>query len=493
MIYGTLLYESLSIGSVFAIAFALVIAFVLLVVFSTGEYNLKEWFFFIFRKKILITENESEQIGEYLKEIHYFNQLSLAGKERFISRTHFVMKRIRFSSSNVFELTLKNKVLIASSIVQITFGLKHFYIHTITHIRIFQKEIMNPRTRQQFYGLMFTSGKMYLSWERFQRGIQISNDGVNLGLHETTHGLLILLKHHKLNFDEFEFMLEGWYKMAERHIVSNDNKEGFFRKYASANRDEFFSVLVENFFERPAEFKQLMPVLYDEVCVYFYQDPLNASNDFRINLRQEALVADPAAGKDGSVKPLNLIQDKWHWSFTVIVLMGYFSFVANIIIKDYIASSFITIFIAYLIAFPIVYRLLRKPFIASGRMGKRNYTVMSIFSMSPVIVMLLMVLSIAIPVSGEISEKYTVKSAVKTLGIVYSSGDISFLEKKTTYYELDQDDSYSIPARSNISLYALTDTLVIKYHYGITGLKVFDGNASISAEKDTVPQNQYTP
>ena len=42
----------------------------------------------------------------------------------------------------------------------------------------------------------------------------------------------------------------------------NKDQNSFFRKYGSVNEHEFFSVVVENFFERPAELYEYNPKLY---------------------------------------------------------------------------------------------------------------------------------------------------------------------------------------------------------------------------------------
>jgi Mlc titration factor MtfA (ptsG expression regulator) len=47
----------------------------------------------------------------------------------------------------------------------------------------------------------------------------------------------------------------------------------FFRPYACANEHEFFSVAVENFFERSHDFKSVMPELYLIMTRLLNQDP----------------------------------------------------------------------------------------------------------------------------------------------------------------------------------------------------------------------------
>jgi hypothetical protein len=46
--------------------------------------------------------------------------------------------------------------------------------------------------------------------------------------------------------------------------------------YAATNREEFWAVCVENFFERPTSFKIQLPELYDAMCDLLNQDMLKS-------------------------------------------------------------------------------------------------------------------------------------------------------------------------------------------------------------------------
>lgn len=53
-----------------------------------------------------------------------------------------------------------------------------------------------------------------------------------------------------------------------------EDKDHFLRKYASTNREEFFAIAVENFFERPQQFSQTLPHLYTAMVHLLKQDTL---------------------------------------------------------------------------------------------------------------------------------------------------------------------------------------------------------------------------
>jgi hypothetical protein len=53
------------------------------------------------------------------------------------------------------------------------------------------------------------------------------------------------------------------------------------RDYAFVNKEEFFSVCVEYFFEVPEMLKQDKPELFAMLCRMLNQNPLNTTIDYR--------------------------------------------------------------------------------------------------------------------------------------------------------------------------------------------------------------------
>ena len=103
-----------------------------------------------------------------------------------------------------------------------------------------------------------------------------TGDGINLALHEMAHALRLenLIKNDEYNFINHEDLKEfdrlGKIETVKMHEGSAD----FFRKYATANSDEFFSIAIENFFERSAAFKVHNHELYMATAKVLRQDPL---------------------------------------------------------------------------------------------------------------------------------------------------------------------------------------------------------------------------
>jgi Mlc titration factor MtfA (ptsG expression regulator) len=67
--------------------------------------------------------------------------------------------------------------------------------------------------------------------------------------------------------DEFERL--AYLEMDHLHA----NESHFFRRYAFNNIEEFFAVAVENFFERPHQFRSELPHFYSLLARMFNQTP----------------------------------------------------------------------------------------------------------------------------------------------------------------------------------------------------------------------------
>jgi Mlc titration factor MtfA (ptsG expression regulator) len=116
-----------------------------------------------------------------------------------------------------------------------------------------------------------------LSWPAVEKGFQITNDGLNLSIHEFGHCLL--LENSKRSylsriFDEKE--LELWKIIAKSKISKiKSERSSILRDYAGTNLIEMFSVSLEVFFEKPNEFWRKEPELFNSMRKLLNQDPRN--------------------------------------------------------------------------------------------------------------------------------------------------------------------------------------------------------------------------
>ena len=104
----------------------------------------------------------------------------------------------------------------------------------------------------------------------------MQDDGRNLGLHEMAHALRL---ENRIANEEYDFLdaalLKEWEERAAHTMAEiREGREDFFRDYGATDNEEFFSVAVENFFERPELFSEKHPKTYATLCQLLNQNPI---------------------------------------------------------------------------------------------------------------------------------------------------------------------------------------------------------------------------
>jgi Mlc titration factor MtfA (ptsG expression regulator) len=121
----------------------------------------------------------------------------------------------------------------------------------------------------------FVSGAVVLSWESVEQG---AHEG-NVVLHEFAHEL-----------DRQDGYVDGiplleppsttrtWTQVMNEHFVAlrrnvAEGRQTVLNPYGATNRAEFFAVATETFFTRPHDLRTYHPSLYEELRIFFRQDP----------------------------------------------------------------------------------------------------------------------------------------------------------------------------------------------------------------------------
>jgi hypothetical protein len=129
---------------------------------------------------------------------------------------------------------------------------------------------------------------MSFSWTSFIQGYKVSDDNLNLGLHEFTHALRFNSVRGETSDYFFENYFPKWYNYAKHEFLRiRAGKESIFRKYGGANINEFLSVVVEHFFESPLQFQKEHPLLYSATAILLNQKM--EGNTTLVNIREEEL------------------------------------------------------------------------------------------------------------------------------------------------------------------------------------------------------------
>lgn len=220
-------------------------------------------------------ESKREVDSVLLKWNSYYKGLSTVNQEVFQIRTLLFIKTTRFLSEANFYVSPEMKIVISSAFTQVTFGLKIVTLSKFNTIFIAPSSYTYKKINKLFDGdVNLKTSRVNLSWPAVERGFKISDDALNLCIHEFGHCLIIENAKRKY-IDVFnENNLESYkntaiYLLAEIRATENS----FLRNYGGENLMEFFAVSLEAFFEKPEEFSEKLPKLYNSLVQLLHQDP----------------------------------------------------------------------------------------------------------------------------------------------------------------------------------------------------------------------------
>ncbi|WP_299254004.1 zinc-dependent peptidase [uncultured Cytophaga sp.] len=197
----------------------------------------------------------------------YYHKLSTSEKKIFEKRMHHFLINKNFVSNDV-EVTEEMKVLISAMATQILFGLEPYYLSNYNTIEITTEEPKNS--------VIEKSKRVIICWPSFKAGVDVATDGYNPGLKILSVAFNL---EHQLNkysykmFNTHRFReLNQLYKnQAEKYIASGKST---YQDYKQVDRNEYFGVAVEYFFERPEHFYANQPEMYMALSRLLRQDPL---------------------------------------------------------------------------------------------------------------------------------------------------------------------------------------------------------------------------
>ena len=204
----------------------------------------------------------------------YFNDLPVASKWKFVKRTHQFRKQKRFHFIGL-EKNEETAILVSSSAVQVTFGLKNYQLSYFKDIYILADAYHMENDDELFIGHVAPDG-IYLSWKHFLYGYSYKDDNINVAVHEMAHALLYnnffaqygIDPNFRLNYEKFSTTTGPI--LAE--VIAK--RRSYLRSYAFSNMHEFWAVSVEAFFENPQGLRNNMPDLYEALSHVLNQDPV---------------------------------------------------------------------------------------------------------------------------------------------------------------------------------------------------------------------------
>jgi len=240
------------------------------ILYLRQNYNKPEAFLF--------TKIQDKYLIPLQKYFKYYQHLKPAEKKLFENRVQKFIDLKQFIPLKMDKVTDEMKALIAGSAIQLVNGFPKIYFSHFKKILVYPDDYYSKKSKRRHRGEVNMDGIIILSWKNFFNGYINQHDGRNLGLHEMAHALRL---ENAVTNEEYGFLddeiLKTWTDLCYQEIHKmQDGESDFFRSYAATNSHEFFAVAVENFFERPMEFKALHPKLYNTLAQMLNQDPLKS-------------------------------------------------------------------------------------------------------------------------------------------------------------------------------------------------------------------------
>jgi len=215
---------------------------------------------------------------EYLeKNFQFYHDLSPELKTRFEKRVASFLHNKKITGVEM-EVTDEMKLFVAAAAIQLTFGLRNFWLTEFDDIILHKNSYQLADFDYHALGHVSESGRISLSWADLQKGYGNPTDGLNVGLHEMAHALYLSSVQKGWNID-FAVEYDHWEK--EAIIEWKKGKGGdeqALRSYGYRNLYELFAVCVEYFFEKPRDLQAAAPKMFSEMAKLLRIDPFNHSD-----------------------------------------------------------------------------------------------------------------------------------------------------------------------------------------------------------------------
>ena len=216
-----------------------------------------------------------------------------------------------FIGCDGLEITDEIRVTIAAQACLLILNRADFYYPELRQILVYPSSFVAKREHtdgagikhaghQVLAGESWSSGQVILSWHDTLQGAAVPDDGNNVVIHEFAHqldqekgaanGAPILAR--RAHYRRWSQVLNDEYRalqarrtfrgerihnphVEETAVAATAEQDPLFSDYGATDPAEFFAVISEVFFERPARMAQEHSALYQELARFYRLDPLS--------------------------------------------------------------------------------------------------------------------------------------------------------------------------------------------------------------------------
>lgn len=231
-------------------------------------------------------ENYREILG---RNVSYYNILPQAQKQKLQELILIFLNEKNFEGCGGLQITDEIKVTIAAQACILLLGEISDFYPSLRSVLIYPHRYVAPfknyeeggvviEGQQYRLGESWSEGNVVLAWDEVKKGASDINDGQNLVFHEFAHQLdheygasnqiqssrphSAFLTWARILGAEYDKLIQN---IEQRHHTLID-------AYGASNPAEFFAVVSELFFEKPALLKKRRPELYEQLKGFYRQD-----------------------------------------------------------------------------------------------------------------------------------------------------------------------------------------------------------------------------
>ncbi len=237
----------------------------------------------IFRKKQPGTITDATLTRNYrnLLDVHvnYYHKLNKRDSKKFEAMIANFLADVNIEGVGT-EITDVDRLLVASSAVIPVFGLGDWRYNNLTNVILypdtFDKDYQFEGNNRSILGMVgngYMNGQMLLSRAALIKGFSPMAGKENTAIHEFVH----LLDGSDGATDGIPEQLIGheyaapWLSLMHREMHKIQDGHSDINPYALTNEAEFFAVASEYFFEKPDQFQNKHPELYQQLKQIFRQ------------------------------------------------------------------------------------------------------------------------------------------------------------------------------------------------------------------------------
>jgi len=224
------------------------------------------------KKKIAIPSALTDELmGEVLEQrVGFYRHLPADEQQTFLKRVRYFLEHTKISAEKGAVVTDEDKILIAASATIPLFHFKLWVYRNLTEVLVypdyFDERFSTANEERNVAGMVGSgalNSKMILSQQALRNGFLNLSTG-NTAIHEFVH-LIDKADGEVDGVPEYlipKSLIEPWIKEMHKTIREIRSGESDIREYAGTNEAEFFAVVSEYFFKKPALLKEDHPKLY---------------------------------------------------------------------------------------------------------------------------------------------------------------------------------------------------------------------------------------